>query len=321
MTTSRTPICSIVIRCLNEEGYIGRLLSGIEEQTIKDTEIIVVDSGSTDGTLAIVSHFPIQLLTIAPDEFTFGRSLNLGCKTATGEFIVIVSAHCYPLYRDWLERLLAPFSDPKVGLVYGRQRGNEQTKHSEHRIYAKWFPSASDLDQRQPFCNNANAAIRRALWQEQPYDETLTGLEDIAWANVAMGRGYKIAYAADAQIVHVHHETPRNIYNRYRREAIALKRLFPHEHFNLWDFLRLFTSNVLSDCVHALREGVLWSNLAEILLFRFMHFWGTFRGFAQHGPITSDLKKKFYYPTTSKRTRPELPDLQSPRWIDYSKKH
>ena len=154
---------------------------------------IVVDSGSTDGTLAIVSHFPIQLLTIAPDEFTFGRSLNLGCNTATGEFIVIVSAHCYPLYRDWLKRLLAPFSDPKVGLVYGRQRGNEQTKHSEHRIYAKWFPSASDLDQRQPFCNNANAAIRRAFWQEQPYDETLTGLEDIAWAHEVMGRGYKRA--------------------------------------------------------------------------------------------------------------------------------
>ena len=98
--------CSIVIRCFNEEQHIGRLLSGIIQQTIKDLEIIVVDSGSTDATLAIASRYPVQILSIRPEEFSFGRSLNIGCQAANGEFIILASAHIYPLYKDWLEQLL-----------------------------------------------------------------------------------------------------------------------------------------------------------------------------------------------------------------------
>jgi glycosyltransferase involved in cell wall biosynthesis len=287
---------SIVIRCYNEEEHIGRLLSGIMQQTLRDVEIILVDSGSTDATLAIASRYPVRILSIRPEQFSFGRSLNLGCSAASGEFIVIASAHVYPVYKDWLEQLLAPFVDPDIALVYGRQRGNEQTKYSEQQIFARWFPAQSCPRQEHPFCNNANAAIRRALWQQWPYDETLTGLEDLDWARRVMLQGYQIAYAADAEIVHVHNESPRRIYNRYRREAIALKRIFPQEHFNWWDFVRLFAANVLSDYYHAWRDQALWHNMASVLQFRLMQFLGTYRGFIQHTPVNSRLKRAFYYP-------------------------
>ena len=92
-----TPKCSILIRSFNEEKHIGRLLSGILEQTIEDIEIILVDSGSSDATVAIASHFPVRILNIDPEEFTFGRSLNLGCAEAKGEFIVILSENIYTL--------------------------------------------------------------------------------------------------------------------------------------------------------------------------------------------------------------------------------
>ncbi|MGB7712111.1 MAG: glycosyltransferase [Microcoleus sp.] len=75
--------CSVVIRCYNEEQHIGRLLSGIMEQSVRDVEIILVDSGSTDATVAIASRYPIKLLSIQPQEFSFGRALNLGCQAAT----------------------------------------------------------------------------------------------------------------------------------------------------------------------------------------------------------------------------------------------
>lgn len=64
--------CSIIIRCYNEEQHIGRLLSGIMSQTIKDIEIILVDSGSTDSTLSIASRFPVKVLHISPQDFSFG---------------------------------------------------------------------------------------------------------------------------------------------------------------------------------------------------------------------------------------------------------
>ncbi|NEQ09520.1 MAG: glycosyltransferase, partial [Moorea sp. SIO4E2] len=65
------PETSIIIRCYNEEQHIGRLLSGIMQQTIQDVEIIVVDSGSTDATPSIASRYPVKLLSIKPEEFSF----------------------------------------------------------------------------------------------------------------------------------------------------------------------------------------------------------------------------------------------------------
>ena len=134
------PRYSLIIRCFNEENHIGRLLSGILEQNLKDAEIIVVDSGSTDATLSIASRYPVKILNIKPEEFSFGRSLNIGCAEAAGEFIVMESAHVYPVYKDWLDNLLAPFKDPEVALVYGKQRANKTAGYTEHQIYRKWNP-------------------------------------------------------------------------------------------------------------------------------------------------------------------------------------
>ena len=304
------PRCSIVVRAFNEEQHIGKLLTGISQQSLKGLEVIVVDSGSTDATVAIASHYPVRVLSIPPQEFTFGRSLNFGCSHAQGEFLVFISAHAYPVYPDWLERLLLPFSDPRVALVYGRQRGNGTTKFSEAQQLAKLFPDVSLAEQRTPLCNNANAAIRRELWEQRPYDEQLPGLEDVAWAAWALSQGHLLSYAAEAEIVHVHEESPRQVYNRYRREAIGLRQVQPQERFHWWDFLRLYSSNVIADLWQALRTGKLAAAGWEILWFRLMQFWGTYRGFAYRGPLTRQLIQAFYYPAAPRRQptggRPEV---------------
>ena len=307
--------CSIVIRCYNEEQHIEKLLEGIIKQTIKDVEIILVDSGSTDATVSIASRYPVKILSIQPEEFSFGKALNLGCQAANSDLIVIASAHVYPVYCDWLENLLMPFRDPQIALVYGKQQGNELTKYSEHQVFAKWFPTQSDWNQPHPFCNNANAAIRRSLWQQLSYDEKLTGLEDLDWAKRVQKLGYKIAYTANAPIVHVHDESLVRIYNRYRREAIALKQIFPQEHFHFWDFIRLFLGNMISDYYHAWHDGVIRPNLEEIFLFRFMQFWGTYKGF--HDRVSSQLKRTFYYPNGLVRTQSSL-EKKVERLIDYT---
>lgn len=314
------PAISIVIRCFNEEQHIGRLLSGIMAQTRQDFEVILVDSGSTDATLSIAERFPVKIVMIHPDDFSFGRALNLGCAEAKGTFLVAASAHVYPVYYDWLERLTAPFADEEVALVYGKQRGNEVTKFSEHRVFAQWFPEQSNVNQRHPFCNNANAAIRRTLWEQLPYDEELTGLEDLDWARRVLARGYKLAYAAEAEIIHVHQETPRHILNRYRREAIALKRIFPEEHMGFREFVQLYTANIFEDSMQAWREGVLHRELGSILSFRLMQFWGSYQGFQQHGPVTSQLKRRFYYPTAARVPQAHAEQTEHNRRIDYSGK-
>jgi len=310
--------CSIVIRCYNEEKHIGKLLHGIMQQTVTDREIIVVDSGSSDGTLKIAGRFPTRTVHIRPEAFSFGRSLNLGCSLATRPFVVIASAHVFPVYKDWLERLLEPFDNPRIGLAYGKQRGGDGTKFSERQVFAKWFPDRSNPDQDHPFCNNANAAIRRELWQKHPYDETLTGLEDLAWAKQILRAGYRMAYQAEAAIIHLHEETPRRTFNRYRREAMALKRIFPKEHFNFFDFAGLWFQNVASDYRHAIRNGSAGRDLYEIPLFRLLQFWGTYQGFNAGDRVTRHIRQTFYYPNRSaanmKTPRPARCD---PMRIDY----
>ena len=318
MTNQYHKSCSIVIRCYNEEQHIGKLLTGIMQQSVRDVEIIVVDSGSADATLAIASRFPVNIYSIGKEDFSFGRSLNVGCGAATKDFIVIASAHVYPLSADWLEKLLQPFDDPAVALVYGKQRGNEVTKYSEHQVFARWFPDSSNPRQTHPFCNNANAAIRRELWKTLAYNEDLTGLEDLDWAKRILVRRFHIAYSADADIVHVHEETFWRLFNRYRREAIAMKGIFPDEQFRLFDFIRLFLSNTFSDYYHAWHDSVLWKNVRSIFLFRLMQFWGTYRGYEYHGALASHLRQTFYYPNERKRKRGRQPEATSRRLIDYT---
>lgn len=306
--------CSIVIRAYNEERHIGRLLDGIRQQTLTDVEIILVDSGSTDGTVSIAESLGARIVRIPSEEFTFGRSLNLGLREARREFVVIASAHVYPVYPDWLESLLRPFEDAKVALTYGKQRGPERAAYSEQQVFHQWYPDVSNRDQSTAFCNNANAAIRRSLWEKHPYDETLTGLEDLAWGKWAKEQGYHIAYVSEAEIIHVHNETPHAVYNRYRREAMAFKKIYPESHFNVYDFFRLALTNIFSDLWHAARDRVLLKNFASILWFRFMQFHGTRIGHRETGLVTPQLRETFYYARERRRKEGEKRDVEPIRY-------
>ncbi len=306
--------CSIVIRAYNESDHLGRLLEGIARQTRRDVEVILVDSGSTDATVQIAESHGAHIVHIQPGEFTFGRSLNLGIQSASAELIVIASAHVYPVYPDWIETLLRPFDDPDVALVYGRQRGTAASQFSEHQIFRQWFPDADLADQSNPFCNNANAAIRRGLWAEHPYDETLTGLEDLAWAKWAQSRGGRIFYSSHAEIMHVHQETPQGVYDRYRREAMAFKRIFPESHFSIYDCLRLAASNMRKDAAQAARERVLWRHLASICWFRAAQFWGTYQGYRHSSAVTQALRQRFYYPGSAELPQTAKSPIQPIRY-------
>ena len=251
------PVCSIIIRAYNEEKNIGRLLDGIFKQSVQNIQVILVDSGSTDGTVKIAGQYPVEIVHINPEEFTFGRSLNFGISKAQADIVVLASAHVYPVYPDWLERLMEPFNDNLVALSYGKQRGLGTSQFSEQMIFSHWFPETSNFFQEHPFCNNANAAIRRDLWQQKPYNETLPGLEDLAWARWVQDQGYRIAYVAEAEIIHVHDESMVGIKNRYRREGMAFKMIYPQEHFGLIDMISAIFTNILNDFKAASKEKIL----------------------------------------------------------------
>ena len=320
-SSSALPKCSIVIRAYNEAEHIGRLLHGLAQQDYPSFEIILVDSGSTDDTVFIAEAHGVKIVRIKTEEFSFGRALNIGCRHATGDILVFVSAHVYPLHRSWLANLVMPFANPSVMLTYGKQRGNHINKFSELQIFAKWFPETPVCPQPHHFCNNANSAVRRSAWKTQPYDETLTGLEDLAWAKDIQRRGGVIAYVADAPVIHVHDETYGRVRNRYRREAIAMRTIQPSMSFGFFDFLFLFVSNAVSDSVAARREGRFLHELGSILLFRFNQFYGSWRGHSGSSDVTDDLRRRFYFPQSREERQVPPSEIDSCELIDYSTTH
>jgi glycosyltransferase involved in cell wall biosynthesis len=311
------PSVSLIVRCFNEEAHIGRLLTGALRQTHPPEEILVVDSGSTDATLAIASKFDVRVVSIPPEHFSFGHALNAGMAASTAEVSVFASAHVYPVYDTWIERLVAPLDDKSVALSYGRQQTPANGRFSEQRLLSQWFPAQSAYRQRHPFCNNANAAIRRVVWEQRHYDEQLTGLEDLDWAKHAMEAGHSIAYVAEAPVVHVHQESFGQVINRYRREAIAHKDIYHDQDMGVLAAMRLAAINILGDYREALREGCLQENAADIPRFRLAQFIGTYKGFSQSGPVTDVLKRRFYYPSANGTMASDRRSADVGRPIDY----
>lgn len=308
---------SVVIRSYNEDAHIEQLLLGLRAQREQPHEIILVDSGSTDRTVEIAKRYVDKVVSIDKSEFTFGRALNRGIEAATGDICVFPSAHVYPLYDTWLAKLAAPFANERVVLVYGRQSGNQLNKFSEHRIFARWFPEDSVSPQQSYFCNNANCAIRRSVWERQPYDETLTGLEDLAWAKAAQAAGGWLAYSAEAEIVHVHDETWAQVHNRYRREAIAMRRIDEHARFSALDFAWLLTANISADLGAAIRRGVFFKEFGSIFAFRYNQMLGTYRGYNDPPEVSAQLRARFYYPTRPHEQR-LAEDEHARHRIDYN---
>ncbi|MEX1247013.1 MAG: glycosyltransferase family 2 protein [Anaerolineales bacterium] len=301
--SSKKPRVSLVIRAFDEEKHLGNLLHAIQQQRFLDFETILVDSGSTDRTLTIAARYPVKVLHIQPGDFTFGRSLNLGLRAARGQIAVLASAHVLPLGKNWLKDLVAPFKDAKVAISYGQQRGGPGSKFSEAQHFRRWFPEHSDFDQQHSYANNANLALRLALWRKHPFDETLTGLEDLAWASYWWHKGQKIAYVAEAGVTHFHNETAMQIVNRHRREAIALKRILPKSRFTLRDFASQFLRAVVIDFGAARRQRVLLRVAAGIISFRFLQYYGTYRGYRDPAALSAELKHVFYYPPGSLEKR------------------
>ena len=288
---------SIIIRSFNEERDIGRLLTGIFNQNVDfNFEVVLVDSGSTDATIDIASKYNIKIIHINPEDFSFGFALNKGIENASGKYCVMISAHCFPADNFWLKRIIAPFENQKYAVVYGKQLGDENTKYSEMQLLKRWFPDFDMEDEGVAFCNNANSAIRKELWQEHKFDEELTGLEDIEWTRFFLKRGYKAFYSYKAAIFHIHTESYKQIYNRYYRESLAYKQIFKNERFGLRYFFKFFIMNWGGDYIHAIRDKVFIKNILSIPSFRFMQFWGTYKGNNYKTQVSYSMQRRLYYP-------------------------
>ncbi len=309
-------LVSVVVRALNEEKWLGQALAACKSQTLaegRQIELILVDSGSTDATVPIAREHGARIVHIRKEDFTFGRSLNVGCEAARGEILVFMSAHCIPMTDAWLERLIRPIEDGLCDYTYGRQAGHAASRFSERQVFAHYFGETSRLPQQGFFCNNANSAIRADVWRRHRFDEAVTGLEDMVLAKTLAAAGGRIGYVAEAPVAHIHEESLKQTLRRYYREALTMRVIMPEVHFHIWDMASCFLAGVIHDARAAMREKVFWKEAGGIIGYRFSQYWGTYRGHNEHRVLSQAQKISYYYPQAPKRKKEKKtsPDASS----------
>lgn len=195
---------SIVIRAKNESAWIGRVLAAIKHQSIQDYEVVLVDNASTDGTAEKAKRYGAKIVLIPDSEFTYGRALNKGIRSSTGDIIVSLSAHCIPTNNLWLQHMIMNFRRGDVAGVYGRQEPLPDSTPFDKRDLWITFGLDRVTQEKDPFFHNANSAIRRDVWEEIHFDEEIHGQEDRDWAKKVLAAGYKIIYEPRASVYHHH---------------------------------------------------------------------------------------------------------------------
>jgi rhamnosyltransferase len=214
-----TADAAVVIRCRDEAQWLGRVLDAVLDQTTA-AEILVVDSGSRDGSVAIARSRGVRVEEISAGAFTYGRALNLGFGWTQAPLVACLSAHALPADRHWLERLVAPFVDPSVAATYGRHLPHADLDPFRRRMVLDYWTAQPRVDApRSVRFSNANSAVRRSAWERFPWDERLRGAEDKVWAETVTATAAQVVYVPEACVYHSHREGARAVYRRNRAEA------------------------------------------------------------------------------------------------------
>ena len=235
-------LISVIIPVKNGDYWLEGVLEALMKQRLfHRCEVILIDSGSTDGTLEIAGRFPVRLIQIAPEEFNHGSTRNLGVNLARGEYVVMTVQDAEAADEDWLQKLLDGFDAADVAGVCGQQT----VPHDPDKNPAVWFrpvsepvvrkyrfEDAADFNRLPPpekrmICgwDNVNAMYRRDILLKVPFRE-VSFAEDALWARDALLSAYAIVYNPAARVFHYHFETPDFAFRRYFTISYHFHRIF-----------------------------------------------------------------------------------------------
>ncbi len=233
---------SVVIPTKNGAETLPALLDSLERQKLDlPAEIIVVDSGSTDGTLDIARGRVDRLIGVPPDEFDHGLTRNLGIESSRGDLIVLTVQDAVPESETLLRALTAPLlSDPQVAGSFARQRPRSDASALTREYLARWVAASdtgrtvevggpiafdaltpTDRFERCAF-DNVCSCVRRSVWESVPFRSTPIA-EDLAWAKEVLLTGHRLAYAPEAVVVHSH---DRSVGHELSRTRLVHRQLF-----------------------------------------------------------------------------------------------
>ncbi len=196
---------SIIVRFHDEEQYLEPVLRSVTEQSFPkgEFELIAVDNCSTDRSREIARRFTNHVVTI--DDYQPGKALNRAIRGAQGQHIAIVSAHVIPADRRWLAALFRHMGHDGLAGVYGAQLYPLHSKFLDKRDLDIFSTLQGRTETEDSDFWNANSMFPRAVWERQPFEETVYELEDHLWSKQLLPRGYHVEFEPAALAYHYGH--------------------------------------------------------------------------------------------------------------------
>ncbi len=227
---------SIIIPVKDGGDDLIRCLAAIAEQTLdREIEVVVVDSGSTDCSVAAASRRGARVIEIPPEEFHHGATRNVGAESASGELLVFLSQDAEPVGRDWLATLIAPLDADGVAGVYGRQVARPDAVPPESFFLDFVYGSeprrhrlgpGSEPSMETTMFSNVNSAIQRRVWEEHPFAADLIMSEDQDWSRRALEAGWSTVYEPRAVVRHSHPYRVRDAFKRFFDSGVSSERAY-----------------------------------------------------------------------------------------------
>lgn len=226
---------SVVIPVKDGGDDLRRCLEGIASQrTREEVEAIVVDSGSTDGSVDVARSLGARVHEIPPAAFNHGATRNLGVSLASGEKLVFTSQDAHAEHEDWLEQLTRPLEDPQVAGAYGRQVAHEDASPSEQFFLdflygpdARAQRAAGErIGPQDTLFSNVNAAIRRDVFERFPFVDDIVMSEDQEWSARVLKEGYALHYVPEAVVRHSHPYTLRQAFRRFYVSGLSARQSY-----------------------------------------------------------------------------------------------
>lgn len=216
---------SVIIPTLNAAGTLKIILESLAVQDHPVSETIIIDSGSTDQTIAIAEYYGTKVITIPPEDFDHGATRNRAASLAKGEILIFITQDAIPLDTLLINNLIKPLADPEVALSYARQIASTSASSAEQFLRLNNYPQKSLLKNKDDipflgiktfFCSNACAAYNHRHFDKLGgFPEPVVCNEDMLFAVKAINKGLKVAYRADAVVAHTHNLSVKQTFKRY----------------------------------------------------------------------------------------------------------
>ena len=225
---------SLIIPTLGGAKDLPALMTRLKNQTVPPDEIIIVDSGSTDGTAQLARELGAQVIEIERRDFDHGGTRDMALRRSRGEFVLFMTQDALPVDEYYIERLIAPFDDPRVAAVGGRQKPKDNARPFERLVREHNYPKdirvwdASAIPQmgvRAFLISDVCSAYRRSAYLNAGgFDHPIMTNEDMLMAQRLLADGHLLCYCGAAAVLHSHNMTLSQQFKRNYIVGRTMKR-------------------------------------------------------------------------------------------------